>query len=56
MDPKLCNVNTNPKLWLQGNVGTNCSPVKFGTTPTLRQNIYLFVWGFGWDNKNEPKM
>jgi len=18
--------------------------------------IHIFVWGFGWDNKNEPKM
>ena len=55
IQPKLHNVSTNPKLRLQGNVGTKCSPVKFGKTLTLRQNIYLFVWGFGWDNKNEPK-
>ena len=56
LQPKLHNVNTNLKLWLQGNVGTKCSHVKFGKTLTLRQNMYLFVWGFGWDNRNEPKM
>ena len=56
MQPKFHNVNTNPKLRLQCNVGSKCSPVKYGKTLTLRKNIHLFVWGFGWDNKSEPKM
>jgi len=56
MQPKLHNVNTNPKLTLQYKVGTKCSQVKFGKTLILRKNIHLFLWGFGWDNNNEPKM
>jgi len=53
MQAKLHNVNTNSKLRLQCNVDTKCSPVKFGKTKTLRKKyIHLFVWGFGWDNKN----
>jgi hypothetical protein len=55
MQTKLHNVDTNPKLRLQCNVGNKCSPVKYGKTLMLRKNIHLFVWGFGWDNKNEPK-
>lgn len=45
MQPKFHNVNTNPKLKLQCNVGTKCSPVKFGTTLTFRQNIYTYLYG-----------
>jgi len=56
MQPKLHNVNINPKLRLQCNVGTKCSSVKFGKTLTLRKKIHLFVWAFGWDNKNETEM
>jgi hypothetical protein len=55
MQQKLQNVNTNPTLSLQCNVDTKYSPLQFGKTITLRKNIHLFVWGFGWDNKNETK-
>ena len=56
MQPKLHNVNTNPKLRLQCKLGPLRSPVNFGKILTLRKNIHLFVWDFGWDNKNEPKI
>jgi len=45
MQPKFHNVNTNPKLRLQCNVGTKYSPVKFGKTLTFRQNIYTYLYG-----------
>jgi hypothetical protein len=35
---------------------TKCLSVKFGKNLTLRKIIHLFIWGFGWDKKNEPKM
>jgi hypothetical protein len=41
MQQNLHNVNTNPKLRLQCNADTKCSPVKFGKTVTLRKNIHL---------------
>ena len=56
MQPELHNVNTNPRMRPQCNVDTKYSPVIFGKTLVLRKNIHLFVWGFGWDIKNEPKM
>jgi len=49
MQPKFHNVNTNPKLRLQCNVGTKCSPVKYGKTLTLRKKYTLEI-----ANKMQP--
>ena len=46
IQPKLHNVNTNPKLWLQGNVGIKCSPVNFGENPNIETKYILICMGF----------
>jgi hypothetical protein len=56
MQTKLHTINKNVKLRLQCNVDNKRSPVKCEKTLTMKKNIHVFVWGFGWDSKNEPKI